>query len=246
MMIKPLSLALTVLALLTGIGLALGFPAWTLRQTIGDGTSVAFGGKELAGQSITLHLPGLNGFAVQPAGVLPDGDARLILHLRPANAPEGPDLLTASTRFSDAWDGAWLRFSFPSLRSTYPAQVLLLLESPEAPLSLRATSQDYYPEGSSEDGGDLIFEARFGGSPWARLAALPGRLAENKPGLLGWSWFYPLLLLALTISAVWAGAGLYAGASSPPSRRTSGRASLSPAILPPAEPTQAESSDPAA
>lgn len=213
MMIKPLSLALTVLALLMAIGLALGLPAWKLRQTMSDGTTVACGGKDLAGQSITLHLPGLDGFEVQPTGALPDGEARLLLHLRPANAPDGPDLLTASSRFSDAWDGKWLRFSFPALQSPYPDQVLLLIESPDAPLLLQATRQDYYPDGGSTSGGDLVFEARFGGSPLARLAALPGRLAENKPGLLGWSWLYPLLVLALVISAVGAGASLYRSVS---------------------------------
>ena len=224
---------LPVIALLLTVGLALGLPPWVLRQTISDGTTVAIGGQALDGQSITLHLPGLDGFAVRPAVALPAGESRLILHLRPAAAPDGPDLTIASTQVSAAWDGTWLRFSFPALQSPYPDQVLALIESPDAPLFLQATRQDYYPDGASTSGGDLVFEARFGGSPLARLAALPGRLAENKPGLLGWSWLYPLLLLALVISAVGAGASLYHSVLARRPPHTPESPSRAPAILQP-------------
>jgi hypothetical protein len=222
---------LPVIALLITVGLALGLPAWVLRQTISDGTTVAIGGQELDGQSISLHLPGLDGFAVRPAGAPPAGQSRLILHLRPAGAPDGPDLATASTQGSAAWDGTWLRFSFPALQSPYPDQVLVLIESPDAPLFLQATRQDYYPDGASTSGGDWVFEARFGGSPLARLAALPGRLAEDKPGLLGWSWLYPSLLLALVISAVGAGASLYRSVSGRMPPHTPESPSRAPDIL---------------
>lgn len=211
--------ALLLLLMTIAVAAALGLPAWNLRQPMSDGNTVAAGAGRIAGQSITLHFEGLDGFAVRPEAPLPDGTSRLVLHLRPADAAEGTDLLTVTTDVGSVWDGTRLRFSFPAMKSSPGQKILLLVKSPDAPLVLAASQVDYYPEGASTAGGDLVFEARFKGNALARLAALPGRLSQNKPGLLGEPWFYPLLLVGLLTVAVGAGEAFW-HASSVPERAT--------------------------
>jgi hypothetical protein len=206
---------LLLLLILAAVGGALGLPAWVLRQPVGDGTAVEAGADGFAGQSITTHFGGLSGFAVRPAGALPGSTSRLVLHVRPDSSPAGPDLVTVTTEVANAWDGAWLRFSFPPLTRPRGEKVLLLIESPDTPLLLAAAQADYYPEGASTAGGDLVFEARYEGYPLARLAALPERLSQNKPGLLGKAWFYPLLMVTLLVTALGASEAVWRVTSVP-------------------------------
>jgi hypothetical protein len=80
----------------------------------------------------------------------------------------------------------------------------------DAPLMLWAHQGDLYPHGAwlANPAGELVFQAGYRGRVGPTLAALLGRLPQNKPGVFGQVWFYIALFAGLVAALAYAAAGV--------------------------------------